>query len=194
MSAPRKRERTRIRSRADELPEEARALLDGLLGDVTISYQEISDALKKQGYEMSKSAIGRYAMRTNRAAARLKAAAAQTQTLLEALREHQGLEISDIATTLIMDGVMQELATAGAEDYAAIPLPKLIDIAQKQERNAVYKSRLTRSDRARLDELQRALVGEMAGQIQDDPELVERIRSAAEQAAKRINARSEEDA
>lgn len=192
MSA-RQRERTRIKSRVDEWPEEARARLDEMLLDVNISYQDISAEMKRAGYEISKSAVGRYAMRTNRAAARLKSAAEQTQVLLEALRDHQGLEISDIATTLIMDGVMQQIAMAGAEDYAAIPLAKLIEIAQKQERNAVYKSRLTRGDKERLGELKAALVSEMARQIQDDPELVARISQAAETAAMKINARSEED-
>ena len=192
MSA-RQRERTRVKSRVDEWPEEARARLDEMLLDVNISYQDISAEMKCAGYEISKSAVGRYAMRTNRAAARLKSAAEQTQVLLEALRDHQGLEISDIATTLIMDGVMQQIAMAGAEDYAAIPLAKLIEIAQKQERNAVYKSRLTRGDKERLGELKAALVSEMARQIQDDPELVARISQAAETAAMKINARSEED-
>lgn len=186
------RERTRIKSRVDELGEDARAKLDGMLTDVTISYAEISDALKADGYEISKSAIGRYAMRSNRAAARLQNAAAQTRALLEVLKDHQGLDISGIATTLVMDGVMQELATASAEDYSAIPLPKLIEIAQKQERNEVYKSRLTRSDQQRLDQLRRALVAEMAAQIQDDPELVKRIEAAAQTAAEKMNARDEE--
>jgi hypothetical protein len=186
------RERTRIKSRVDELGEDARAKLDGMLTDVTISYAEISDALKADGYEISKSAIGRYAMRSNRAAARLQNAAAQTRALLEVLKDHQGLDISGIATTLVMDGVMQELATASAEDYSAIPLPKLIEIAQKQERNEVYKSRLTRSDQQRLDQLRRALVAEMAAQIQDDPELVKRIEAAAQTAAEKMNARGEE--
>lgn len=186
------RERTRIKSRVDELGEDARAKLDGMLTDVTISYAEISDALKADGYEISKSAIGRYAMRSNRAAARLQNAAAQTRALLEVLKDHQGLDISGIATTLVMDGVMQELATASAEDYSAIPLPKLIEIAQKQERNEVYKSRLTRSDQQRLDQLRRALVAEMAAQIQDDPELVKRIEVAAQTAAEKMNARGEE--
>ena len=192
MSA-RQRERTRVKSRVDEWPEEARARLDEMLLDVNISYQDISVEMKRAGYEISKSAVGRYAMRTNRAAARLKSAAEQTQVLLEALRDHQGLEISDIATTLIMDGVMQQIAMAGAEDYAAIPLAKLIEIAQRSERNAVYKSRLTRGDKERLKELKAALVSEMARQIQDDPELVARISQAAETAAMKINARSEED-
>lgn len=192
MSA-RQRERTRIKSRVDEMPDEARAQLDAMLLDVTLSYEEISAEMKRAGCEISKSAIGRYAMRTNRAAARLKAAAEQTRVLLEALKDHQGLEVSDIATTLVMDGVMQQLALAGAEDYAAIPLTKLIEIAQRSERNAVYKSRLTRGDQERLSELKRALVSEMAGQIQNDPELVERISAAAETAAKRISARSEEN-
>ncbi|MFR1618142.1 MAG: phage protein Gp27 family protein [Dysosmobacter welbionis] len=37
-----------------------------------MTYQEIADTLTGQGYEISRSAVGRYAMRHNSAARRLK--------------------------------------------------------------------------------------------------------------------------
>ena len=68
------RERNRVRSRVDELPEEVRTRLDAMLADVNYTYQDISQALTGEGYEISRSAVGRYAMRHNSAARRLKEA------------------------------------------------------------------------------------------------------------------------
>ena len=39
------RERNRIKSRVDELPQDAREMLDRMLGDVTNTYAEISEAM-----------------------------------------------------------------------------------------------------------------------------------------------------
>ena len=43
------RERNRVRSRVDELPEEARTRLDAMLADVNFTYQDIAQALTEQG-------------------------------------------------------------------------------------------------------------------------------------------------
>ena len=68
------RERNRIKSRVDELPDEIRAQLDTMLADVNYTYQDIADTITDLGYEISRSAVGRYAMRHNSAARRLKEA------------------------------------------------------------------------------------------------------------------------
>ena len=59
------RERNRIKSRVDELPDEIRAQLDAMLADVNYTYQDIADTITDLGYEISRSAVGRYAMRHN---------------------------------------------------------------------------------------------------------------------------------
>ena len=86
------RERQRIKSRVDEFPDEIRAQMDGMLADVNYTYQEIADTLTEQGYEISRSAVGRYAMRHNSAARRLKEAREQTTALLQQIRENQDVE------------------------------------------------------------------------------------------------------
>ena len=43
------RERNRIKSRVDELPQDAREMLDRMLGDVTNTYAEISEAMGSRG-------------------------------------------------------------------------------------------------------------------------------------------------
>lgn len=60
----RKRERTRIVSRMDELPDDIRLQAEAMLLDKTISYKEIAEHLTAAGYEISKSSVARYAQRT----------------------------------------------------------------------------------------------------------------------------------
>ena len=89
------RERNRIKSRVDELPDEIRAQLDAMLADVNYTYQDIADTITDLGYEISRSAVGRYAMRHNSAARRLKEASEQTTALLQFIRENQDVESTE---------------------------------------------------------------------------------------------------
>ena len=49
------RERNRIKSRVDELPDEIRAQLDAMLADVNYTYQDIADTITDLGYEISRT-------------------------------------------------------------------------------------------------------------------------------------------
>ena len=49
------RERNRIKSRVDELPDEIRAQLDTMLADVNYTYQDIADTITDLGYEISRT-------------------------------------------------------------------------------------------------------------------------------------------
>ena len=57
------RTKNRIKSRVDELPPEAREMLNTLLADVNWTYAEISAEMLKKGWEISRQSIGRYALR-----------------------------------------------------------------------------------------------------------------------------------
>lgn len=65
-------------SKVDELPEDIRIKVDFLLADTKNSYEDISQFLKEQGYIVSKSSVGRYALRSNTALQRLMEAQVQT--------------------------------------------------------------------------------------------------------------------
>ena len=53
------RRRTRISSTIDKLPDDIKTELDVRLADTANTYEELSAWLKAEGYEISKSAIGR---------------------------------------------------------------------------------------------------------------------------------------
>ena len=53
-----KRTRTRVSSKIDELPEALRVKVDVMLADTSNTYEYISQYLKQEGYEISKSSVG----------------------------------------------------------------------------------------------------------------------------------------
>lgn len=56
-----KRTKQRITSKIDELPEDLRMKVDVMLADTSNTYEYISQFLKGEGYDISKSSVGRYA-------------------------------------------------------------------------------------------------------------------------------------
>lgn len=187
----RKRERTRIVSRMDELPDDIRVQIESMLLDKTISYKEIADWATDSGYPISKSAIGRHAQRTGRAAMRLQYARENANAIITAMQEHRGLELSDAANALVMDNLIQVLSDASAEDYGEIPLPKLIELVLKNQRNAVYKERMVRAYAKDVETVRRALMAELTEQVRHNPELMRQLEAASMAAAEKVVEASE---
>ncbi len=175
----------------DELPEEVRARADAMLLDNTISYQTIADMITEAGYPISKSSVGRYAKRTGREIQRLRHVREYADAIIAALKEHRGLELSDVATALMMDNVIQVLSEASVEDYGNIPLPKLLDLVTKQQRNAVYKARMIKTYEKDVETIRQELIREMAEEVQNNPEVIGLLEKASQAAAQRVVEASE---
>lgn len=95
-----KRSRTRVCSKLDELPEELRLKVDVMLADTSNTYEYISKYLKEEGYDISKSSVGRYAMRSNTATQRLLEAQAQTEKLIQVVKDNPNADYSEAAKGL----------------------------------------------------------------------------------------------
>ena len=185
------RRRTRVNSTIDRLPDDIKGRLDLKLTDTANTYEELSAWLKEEGYEISKSAIGRYAQRTGRAAMRLQYARENANAIITAMQEHRGLELSDAANALVMDNLIQVLSDASAEDYGEIPLPKLIELVLKNQRNAVYKERMVRAYAKDVETVRRALMAELTEQVRHNPELLKQLEEASLTAAEKVVEASE---
>ena len=85
-----------------------------------------------------------------------------------------------------MDNVIQALSEASAEDYAEIPLPKLLDLTLKQQRNAVYKERMVRAYAKDVEQIRQAMLAELSEQVQGNPELVAQLEAASMVAAQKV--------
>ena len=176
------RERQRIKSRVDEFPDEIRAQLDGMRADVNYTYQEIADTLTGQGYEISRSAVGRYAMRHNSAARRLKEAREQTTALLQQIRENQDVESTELASAILIDGLTRRIATA-EEDFDALPLDKAGRLLVQLQRSTIYKERWRNERLAAIESVERNVKARMRQMVQDDPDLLERLQQLVSEAA-----------
>lgn len=146
-----KRNKQRINSKIDELPEDLHTKVDVMLADTSNSYEYISQFLKQEGYEISKSSVGRYATRSNKAMQRLLEAQAQTDRLIQAVKSNPDADYTEAAMMLTMNGLLNKVATA-EEEWDEMPLDKAGRLIASLSRTKVYKDRVKQDIASLTDE------------------------------------------
>ena len=101
----------------------------------------VSQFLKGEGYDISKSSVGRYATRTNNAMQRLLEAQAQTDRLIQVVKENPEADYTEAAILLTMNGLLNKVATA-EEEFNEMPLDKAGRLIASLSRTKVYKDRV----------------------------------------------------
>lgn len=177
------RRRTRVSSTVDKLPDDIKGQLDMKLADTSNTYEEMAIWLKERGFVISKSAIGRYAIRSNRAAHRVAETLQRTQAIAKAVEANPDLDYTKAASMVLMDGLMQRVSTA-EDDFAEMPLDKAGRLIASLSRNATYDKRVRQDMKKKaelaFDQLEAGLMAaikqhpELSGELHD---LLVRARS-----------------
>lgn len=170
-----KRSKTRISSKIDELPPEIKGQVDVMLVDTSNTYWDVSDWLKEQGYEISKSSVGRYAVRSNTATQRLLEAQSRTEALVNVVRKNPDADYTEAGLMLMMDGLINRLATA-EEEFDVLPLDKVGRLIASLSRTKVYKDRVKQDMKDKADLAFKELECEIMKTIKSDPELATKLK------------------
>lgn len=180
----------RVRYKIDEYPDEVKQLLDDMLLDIRNTYQDIADKLTEKGYPVSRSSIHRYARHTQAAAERIRKASEQTRTLIEAIKDGQDVAASEVGSALLLDGLINRLASA-EEEFEDMPLSKAGDLLVKLQRSGVYKQRWKDEKRKLIENLEKDIMRSLKDEVQDDEELLERLKQKVSEAAEREKEKNE---
>lgn len=180
-----KRSRQRITSKIDELPEDLRIQVDVMLADTSNTYEYISQYLAEQGYEISKSSVGRYATRSNRAMQRLLEAQAQTDRLVQIVKENPEADYTEAAILLTMNGLLNKVATA-EEEFNEMPLDKAGRLIASLSRTKVYKDRVKQDMRRKADIAFREMESEMLKVIRQDDKSAAQLKEILAKAKERM--------
>lgn len=169
------RKKTRISSKIDELPPDIKGQVDVMLADTSNSYWTISDWLKEKGYEISKSSVGRYAVRSNTATQRLLEAQSRTEALVNVVKKNPDADYTEAGMMLMMDGLINRLATA-EEEFDYLPLDKVGRLISSLSRTKVYKDRVRQDMKDKVDLAFQKLEGEIMKTIKSDAELTAKLK------------------
>lgn len=180
-----KRTKQRITSKIDELPEDLRIKVDVMLADTSNTYEYISQFLKGEGYDISKSSVGRYATRTNNAMQRLLEAQAQTDRLIQVVKENPEADYTEAAILLTMNGLLNKVATA-EEEFHEMPLDKAGRLIASLSRTKVYKDRVKQDMRRKADIAFREMESEILKLIKQDEKSAAMLKEILAKAKERM--------
>ena len=179
------RRRTRISSTVDKLPDDIKVQLDVKLSDTANTYEELAKWLKSEGYEISKSAIGRYAIRSTQAAQRVAETIQRTQTIAQAVEAHPELDYTKAASLVLMDGLMQRVSTA-EYDFAEMPLEKAGRLIATLSRNATYEKRVRQEMKKKAELAFDQMETELMAAIKQHPELAGELHDVLARAREKV--------
>lgn len=179
------RSRSRITSKIDELPEDLKLQVDVMLADTANTYEYISQFLKKSGYDISKSSVGRYANRTNTAAQRLIEAQAQTERLIQVVQKNPNADYTEAAIVLTMNGLVNKVATA-EEEFDEMPLDKAGRLIASLSRTKTYKDKVRQDMKKKADLAFEEMEPEIMKIIKNDPESAAQMKSILAKAKGRM--------
>ena len=180
-----KRTKQRITSKIDELPEGVLVKVGVMRSDTSITYEYISQFLKGEGYDISKSSVGRYATRTNNAMQRLLEAQAQTDRLIQVVKENPEADYTEAAILLTMNGLLNKVATA-EEEFNEMPLDKAGRLIASLSRTKVYKDRVKQDMRRKADIAFREMESEMLKVIKQDEKSAAQLKEILAKAKERM--------
>lgn len=182
------RRRTRIRCKIDDLPPDIKVMVDLMLSDTRNTYQMIVDYIASTDNEVSKSAVGAYALRKNNAAQRLVEAQEQTKTLIEIIKKNPDIDYADPGLQILASELTKKFAMA-QEEFDDMPLDKAGRLMVALSRTKVYQDKV-RADlmakaKVALEAFKKEVYAELEGQ---EPELCERLIQVANRVAERLEA------
>ena len=179
------RRRTRVSSTIDKLPEDIRAQLDVRLTDTSNTYTELALWLADVGYPVSKSSIGRYAIRSNQAAQRVAETLQRTQAIAKAVEAHPDLDYTKAASMVLMDGLMQRVSTA-EEEYSEMPLDAAGRLIASLARNETYAKRVRQEIKKKAELAFEQLETELMAAIKQHPELTGELHNVLARAKEKV--------
>ena len=172
-------------STVDKLPNEIRMELDLRLADTANTYEELSAWLKGEGFEISKSAIGRYSIRSTQAAQRVAETLQRTQAIAQAVEAHPDLDYTKAASMVLMDGLMQRVSTA-EEEFGEMPLDKAGRLIASLARNATYEKRVKADLKKKAELAFEQMEAELMAAIKQHPELVGELHDVLSRAREKV--------
>lgn len=179
------RQKTRISSKLDKIPKDVLLEVDAMIVDTSNTYTDISDFLSDRGYEISRSAVGRYAIRSNSATKRLLEAQQQTEALVNIVRQNPEADYTEAGMRMLMDGLINKLATA-EEEFDAMPVEKAGRLITALSRTKVYKDKVKQDMMAKVELAFRGMEAEILHTIKRDTELMEEMKRILRMAKERM--------
>lgn len=177
--------RTRINSKIGQLPEAMQDEIDAMLMDNSITYDYIASWLTEQGYEISRSAVGRYALRANKAAARVAENLQQMEAIVRLAQKNPEVDYTKANRMLMMDGLARRVSTA-EDEWGTMPLDKAGRLIASLSRVELAADKLRKDYKTKIELAFEGMEAELMAVIKSDPKLAGQLKAILQEAKEKM--------
>lgn len=179
------RRRPRADSKITQLPVNIQDQVDAMIRDSSNTYADISDWLKEQGFTISKSAVGRYALHVNRAAQRVIETLERTKAIADAVENNPDMDYTKASRILMMEGLVRRVSTA-EDDFLQMPLDKAGRLIDSLSRTEAYEQKVRYDMRRKAELAFEQLETELMDAIKQDQALADELASILSRAREKV--------
>lgn len=173
------RGRHRIAGKIDTLPEDVKSQVNQMLLDLRYTYQDISIWLQEEGYQISKSSVGRYALRNNEVTRRLTEAQEQTKTLIEAVRNNPDADYTEGALQIMSGELTRKIAMA-QEEWDDMDIEKAAKIMVSLSRTKAYKDKVKAELTNKMNSAVDIIKEQLKSELKEYPDILEKLSVVVE--------------
>ena len=182
-----KRSRTRTNSTIEQLPPDLKLEVDCMLGDYRNTYDSICSYVRNNGYAISRSALCRYAKKSEAAFNRLKQAQEQTQKLVSYIKNNPEADFTEPAMKILTAGLIDRLATA-EEEFDTMPLDKAGRLVASIARTKTYKDKVRQDMQKKAALALKEMESDIMSVIRQDEQSARQMKEILEKARDRMMA------
>lgn len=181
------RRKIRVNSSITRLPPAVQEQIDLMLGDIQVTYKDIEDWLQNQGYNISHSAIGRYAIRRAEETKRISEMMVKSKAIAETVAHNPDVDYGKASRILALDALTQRLLTMSPEEMDALPPDKAGRLIAQLASVELREQKILRDYKSKTDKALDAMEAQLMEAIKHDPELAPKLHEVLTQARERLS-------
>ncbi|WP_018752661.1 phage protein Gp27 family protein [Paenibacillus sanguinis] len=175
----------RTRCLIDDLPLHIKDQVNAMLADTRITYWEIVEYLDGQGYAISKSAVGRYALRLDKSTQRLLEAQEQTRALVELIKQNPDADYTEGAMQIMAGELTRKMAQA-QEEWDEMDLDKAGRLMVALSRSKIYKDKVKQDMQKKIELAFTGMESELMSAIKSDASLTAQLKEVLQKAKEKM--------
>lgn len=169
----------RSKSKISLLPEEVREEVDQLLLDCSVTYEEISNWLSSEGYKISRSAIGRYAVESKKLSYRLIEAQERVKELVKIAQTNKDDEGLTEAALQMASSMLTEKIALIEEEIDELDAETAINLVVKLSRTKAYKDKIYDGLRNKYEKAFEQFKASVYEELSEYPEVADKLAEIA---------------
>lgn len=170
----------RKNNKINSLPNDIKKELDIMLSDTSNTYIQISQYLKDNGYDISKSSVGRYALQTHKLSTKLLEARSQVNELVRLAKEGKDSEnITEGAMQIATVKLTEKIAYL-EEEIEEMDASDAIKLITSISRTKAYKDKIYAQLKSEYENAYKNFIESIKEELQKYPDILEKMIIIAE--------------